>query len=134
MKIILLTALAMSISITSQASILKFNTIKKCQTYIKQEPLNVDVQEARDGQAQLVITHTLIKNEAPLKIQVKKVLPPPMNAGMPLKYVGQNDKTKESVTLSIGLAPLKVGKLTGKGATLYRDRQDDVQLLCMPVK
>jgi hypothetical protein len=134
MKTLLMSALVLIVSTTAQASILSFKTVTRCQTYTKQEPINIDVQEAQDGQAQLVIGHPLIKTEAPLKIQVKKVLPPPMNAGLPLKYIGQNDKTKESVTLSIGLAPLKVGKITGRGATLYRDRQDDVQMICTPVK
>jgi hypothetical protein len=134
MKTLLLASLILTISSGVQArSILVFRSVNKCQTYTKQEPVTVDVQEAQDGQAQLVIAYPL-KSDAPVKIQAKKILPPPMNAGGSLRYVGTNDVTKEAVTLALGIRPLKVGKLSGRGATLTLEKQDAIQLICTAVK
>ncbi|MBC7713444.1 MAG: hypothetical protein H7177_08895 [Rhizobacter sp.] len=134
MKTLLLAALVLSISAGAQArSILVFKSVNKCQTYTKQEPVTVDVQEAQDGQSQLVIAYPL-KGDAPVKIQTKKILPPPMNAGGSLRYVGKNDVTKENVTLALGIRPIKAGKLVGRGATLTLEKQDAIQLICTTVK
>lgn len=134
LKIILLSLLVLTISSGAEArSILVFKTVKNCQTYTKQGPVTVQVQEAQDGQAQLVIAYPL-KQDAALKVQVKKILPPTMNAGAPLKYVGKNEVTKESVSLAIGVRPIKVGKLTGRGATLNLEKQDVIELICSAVK
>lgn len=134
MKALLLATLILTISSGAQArSILVFKSVNKCQTYTKGEPVTVDVQEAQDGQAQLVIAYPL-KQDASLKVQVKKILPPPMSAGTPLKYVGKNEVTKEVVSLAIGVRPLKVGKLSGRGATLSLEKQDAISLICSAVK
>ena len=134
MKILLLASLVMAISSGVHArSILVFKTVNKCQTYTKQEPVTVEVQEAQDEQAQLIIVHPL-KLDAPVKVQAKRILPPPMNAGGSLKYVGKNEITKEEVTLALSISPLKVGKLVGRSATLTLEKQDAIQLICTTEK
>lgn len=131
MKTLLLAALVMTtISSVEARSILVFKSVNKCQSYKKGEPVVVDVQEAQDGQAQLVISNPL-SGEAALKVQVKKILPPPMNAGGSVKYVGTTDVTKENVTLQYnGVRPIKVGTKTGRSATLKREKLDNVELIC----
>lgn len=131
MKSLLLAVLVIStVSSVEARSILVFKSVNKCQSYKKQDALLVDVQEAQDGQAQLVITKPLSGEEA-VKVQVKKISPPPMNAGGSVKYVGKKDATKELVTLQYnGIRPIKVGKTVGRSATLIQERQDNVELIC----
>ena len=134
MKTLLLAVLVMSISAVEARSILTFKSVNKCQSYKKQDAVMVEVQEAQDGQSQLVITYPLT-TDAPLKIQTKKMLPPPMNAGGSVKYVGVNEVTKEAVTLAFnGVRPIKIGKVTGRSATLKLEKQDGVDLICTTVK
>lgn len=135
MKTLLLTALVMTLSAGAQArSILVFKSVNKCQSFKKSDALLVDVQEAQDGQAQLVITYPL-SSDAPLKVQVQKILPPPMNAGGSVKYVGKNEVTKEIITLAFkGVRPIKVGKVVGRAAVLIMEKQDNVELICSAVK
>lgn len=135
MKNLLLATLALTISAGAQArSILVFRTVTSCQTYTKQEPVTVQVQEAQDGQAQLVIANPL-KADSTVKIQVKKISPPPMMAGGTTKYVGKNEVTKENVTLQMGsVRPIKVGTKTGRAATLLLEKQDAINLICTAAK
>lgn len=134
MKTLLLAALVMTISSGVQArSILVFKTVNKCQSIKKQDAALVLVQEAQDGQAQLVISNPL-STDAALKVQVKKILPPPMNAGGSVKYVGTNATTKEVVTLAFkGIRPIKVGTVVGRAATLTLEKQDAIELICTSV-
>ena len=131
MKTLFLTAMVMTTIASAQArSILVFKSVNKCQSFKKHEALLVDVQEAQDGQAQLVISNPL-SGEAAQKVQVKKISPPPMNAGGSVKYVGTTDVTKETVTLQYnGIRPIKVGNTVGRSATLKREKQDNVDLIC----
>ena len=134
MKKLLLATIVLTLSAGAQArSILVFKTVMNCQTVTKQEPVIVDVKEAQDGQALLVIAYPL-KPGTIIKVLAKKILPPPMSAGTPLKYAGKNEITKENVTLSIGSRPMKVGKVTGKVASLQLEKQDKIDLLCSAVK
>jgi hypothetical protein len=136
MKTLLLTAIILSVTASVEArSILTFKTVTKCETYKKGEPKLVLIQEAQDGQSQLVISSPLIPTEEALKIQTKKISPPPMNAGGTVKYVGKNDITKEVVTLAFGsIRPIKVGKKVGRAALLIVEKQDNVELICTNVK
>lgn len=131
MKSLLLAALVMtSIASVEARSILVFKTVNICQSIKKQDALLIDVQEAQDGQSQLVIKNPL-SAEAPLKIQTKKIAPGPKNAGGDKKYVGTNAITKEVVTLQFnGVRPIKVGGILGRSATLKREKLDNVQLIC----
>ena len=131
MKTLTLAALLLStISFAEARSILVFKTVDKCNTFKKNETLLVLVQEAQDGQAQLVISNPLA-DEAPVKVQVKKYTPPPMNAGGSVSYSGKTEGSKETVTFEYnGLRPIKVGKISGRSATLKRERRDDVSLIC----
>ena len=134
MKSLLLAALILTISSGVQArSILVFRSVNKCQSFKKQDPILVDVQEAQDGQAQLVISNPL-STDAPVKIQAKKLLPPPMNAGGSIRYVGKNEVTKENVSLALGIRPIQVGSLKGRGATLTLEKQDAIEMICTTVK
>jgi hypothetical protein len=119
MKTLLLAVLVMSISAVEARSIQTFKSVNKYQSYKKQDVVMVEVQEAQDGQSQLVITYPLM-TDAPLKIQTKKILPPPMNAGGLIKYVGVNEVTKETIILVFnGVHPIKVGKGYGKKCNSY---------------
>lgn len=131
MKTLLIAFMAMTTIASVEArSLLVFKSVNKCQSIKRQDALLVDVQEAQDGQAQLVISNPL-SAEAPLKVQVKKISPPPMNAGGSVKYIGTTDVTKETVTLQFnGIRPIKVGKTVGRSATLKREKLDDVELIC----
>ncbi|MBC7428227.1 MAG: hypothetical protein H7336_06420 [Bacteriovorax sp.] len=134
MKSLLLTALVLTISSGVQArSILVFKSVNKCQSIKKQDAILVDVQEAQDGQAQLVISNPL-SSDAPVKIQTKKILPPPMNAGGSIRYAGKNEITKENVTLALGIRPIQVGTLKGRGATLSLEKKDEIQMICTAAK
>jgi len=131
MKTLTITALLMaSISFAEARSILVFKTVDTCNSYKKNESVLVLIQEAQDGQAQLVISNPLA-DEAPVKVQVKKFIPPPMSAGGSVSYSGKTDATKEAVSLSYnGVRPIKVGKITGRSATLKQERKDDIALIC----
>lgn len=136
MKSLLLAALVLSLSSGAQArSILVFKTVTKCETAQKVEgsEMKIDVQEAQDGQAQLVLN--LSSQEAPVKVQAKKILPPPMSAGMPLKYVGQDPETDAKVTLAIGTRPIKVGKVLGRASSITVEGMfSNLALVCSSVK
>lgn len=136
MKSLLLAALVMTIASGVEArSILVFSTTDKCQSIKKQDSVLVLIQAAQDGQTQLVISNPLAAGEAPLKIQTKKIVPPPMNAGGSVKYTGQNDVTKEVVTLAYnGVRPIKVGSIVGRSATLKQEKKDDIALICTSAK
>ena len=131
MKTLLMAVFVMSTIASVEArSILVFKTVNTCQSIKKQDALLVTVQEAQDGQSQIIIKNPL-SAEAALTVQTKKILPPPMNAGGDKKYVGTNAVTKEVVTLQFnGVRPIKVGKVTGRSATLKREKLDDVSLIC----
>lgn len=136
MKTLLMTALVLALSSGAQArSILVFKTVTKCETAQKVDgsELKVDIQEAQDGQAQLVLN--LSSQEAPIKVQAKKILPPPMSAGMPLKYVGNDPETGSKVTLAIGTRPIKVGKVTGRASSITAEGIfSNLALVCSSVK
>nr|BDT29361.1 hypothetical protein BHI3_28270 [Bacteriovorax sp. HI3] len=136
MKSVLMTALLLSLSAGAQArSILVFKTVTKCETAQKVEgsELKVDVQEAQDGQAQLVIN--LSGDDEAIKVQAKKILPPPMSAGTPLKYVGNDPKTHAQVTLAIGTRPIKVGKVTGRTSSITVEKLfSNLPMVCSSVK
>ncbi len=131
MKILTIAALlTTTISMAQARSLLVFKTVDKCQSYKRNESVLVLIQEAQDGQAQLVISNP-VADEAPVKVQVKKNTPPPMNAGGSVSYTGKTDTTKENVTLAYnGIRPIKVGKISGRPATLKREKLDDVSLIC----
>lgn len=130
MKSLLLALIALTIASGAQArSILTFKTVSTCQTYTKQEPVVVDVKEAQDGQSLLVIAYPL-KPGSITKVLAKKTVPPKMMAGGSTQYSGKTEESKESVTLSIGTRPLKVGKIVGRSATLKLERQDEISLIC----
>ncbi|MBY0413022.1 MAG: hypothetical protein K2Q18_02600 [Bdellovibrionales bacterium] len=136
MKTLLLSALILTISSGAQArSILTFKTVNKCQTYTKGEPVTVDIQEAQDGQAQLVIAYPL-KKEENTKVQVKKITPPKGLSGGSIKYVGKKGVTQENVTLTLtgAVTPIKIGKVFAKAATLSLEKQDEIKLACVAVK
>lgn len=135
MKSLLITALVMTtISFAEARSILVFKTVNTCQSIKKHETVLVLVQEAQDGQAQLVISNPL-SSDAALKVQVKKSTPPPMMAGGSVSYSGKTDVTKEVVSLKFnGVRPIKVGRVTGRSATLSREKLDDVALICSAAK
>ncbi|AUN99190.1 hypothetical protein DOM21_05025 [Bacteriovorax stolpii] len=136
MKSVLMAALLLSLSAGAQArSILVFKTVTKCETAQKVEgsELKVDVQEAQDGQAQLVIN--LSGDDEAIKVQAKKILPPPMSAGTPLKYVGSDPKTHAQVTLAIGTRPIKVGKVTGRTSSITVEKLfSNLPMVCSSVK
>lgn len=128
MKTLLLTAAVMVLSTGVEArSILVFKTTHNCISAIKESDAKVTIQEAQDGQTQLVLK--LSEQEEIVKVQTKKILPPPMSAGTPLKYKG--DKTE----LAIGTRPVKVGNITGRTASLtIEGRYDKLALVCSSVK
>lgn len=135
MKAILLTSLLLTLSATTQArSILVFKTVTKCETLTKVEgnEMAIDVQEAQDGQSQLVM-HLSTQDE-PIKIQAKKILPPPMSAGTPLQYVGKDPDSGAKVTLAISARPVKVGKVTGRLSQLTVKNLFDLDMICSSVK
>lgn len=119
MKALLLGTLVLTLSVNAHArSILVFKTVTQCETAqkVNGSEVKLDVQEAQDGQAQLVLN--LTNEDEPIKVQAKKILPPPMSAGTPLRYVGNDPKTHAQVSLAIGTRPIKVGKITGKASSL----------------
>ena len=136
MKSVLMAALLLSLSAGAQArSILVFKTVTKCETAQKVEgsEMKIDIQEAQDGQAQLVIN--LSGEDDVTKVQAKKILPPPMSAGMPLKYVGNDPKTHAQVALAIGTRPIKVGKVTGRASSITVEKLfSNLPLVCSSVK
>lgn len=112
--------MALTLSLSSQArSILVFNTVSKCETIqkVKNKEVLVDIQEAQDGQSQLVIT---FEGQQEQKIQVRKMIAPRMAAGSPTRYVGKDIGTDNNVVLAIsaGTAPVKVGKTVGRRSSL----------------
>jgi hypothetical protein len=136
MKALLLAALALSISSGAQArSILVFKTISSCEAVekVSGQDIKIDIQEAQDGQSQLVLK--LASQAEVVKIQTKKILPPPMSAGTPLKYEGVDPETNGKTTLAIGARPIKVGKIVGKAATITAEgRFTNLKLVCAAVK
>lgn len=136
MKTLLLAALALSISTGVQArSILVFKTVTTCENAEKRPEgsVKIDIQEAQDGQSQLVLK--LASQKDVVKTQTKKILPPPMSAGTPLKYEGTDPETNGKTTLAIGTRPIKVGKITGRAATITTEgRFTNLKLVCSFVK
>ena len=132
MKTLLLAATVMVLSTGAQArSILVFKTTSNCISAVKESDAKVTIQEAQDGQTQLVLK--LSVQEDIVKVQTKKILPPPMSAGTPLKYKG-SDKGA-NVELVMGTRPVKVGSVTGRSATLTIDgRYEKLALVCSSVK
>ncbi len=132
MKALLLAALALSISSGAHArSILVFKTVRSCENIEKRAEgsVKIDIQEAQDGQSQLVLK--LESQKDVIKTQTKKILPPPMMAGMPLKYEGTDPETNGKTTLAIGVRPLKVGKVVGRAATITTEgRFTNLKLIC----
>ena len=130
MKSLLITALVMTtISFAEARSILVFRTVNTCKSINNDENVLILVQEAQDGQAQLVISNPK------LRVQVKKITPPARMAGGSVVYSGKTDETQENVTLKFnGTRPIKVGKVTGRSATLSREKLDDVALICSAAK
>ncbi len=136
MKTLLLAALVLTISTGAQArSILVFKTVTACETAEKVagNEVKIDIQEAQDGQSQLVLK--LSTQKEVVKVQTKKILPPPMSAGTPLKYEGTDPETNGKTTLAIGTRPIKVGKVVGRAATITTEgRFTNLKLVCASVK
>lgn len=136
MKALILAALVLTITTGAQArSILVFKTVTKCETAEKVDgsEMLISVQEAQDGQSQLILE--LSGQETPVVVQTKKILPPPMSAGTPLKYVGKDLESGSIVTLAIGTRPIKVGKVTGRSASITVEGLfEKLALVCSSVK
>lgn len=131
MKTLLFLILILTFSETKAAQAGRFTSVKKCQTYIKgEEPLVIDVQEAKNDDAKLIIKYPL-RQEPSFTVLAKKILPPDIRTGVRLlKYIGTNVVTKEKVMLAIGTKPFSVGSLNGNGGTLSLERQEVIQLIC----
>lgn len=130
MKALLLTAtLVLSFQAAEARSILTFKPALKCESYSQTKRVaTVDVHLAQDGQARLLIN---LKSED-LKLDAfgKRILPPPMSAGTPVRYVGIDRETNIEAELSVGLRPMKVGKTTGRAATLVLKNRSELPLIC----
>ena len=128
MKTFILSALLLGTVSANARSILVFKTTLNCQTYSAQAAATVDIQEAQDGQSRLLVD---LKNEK-LKLEIvgKKILPPRMMAGGATRYVGKDAKTNIEGELTLGVRPMKVGKLVGRAARLELKNRSELNLVC----
>lgn len=134
MKAFLLSALVLSISTGVQArSILMFNKTHDCTSAVAGKSQgSVEVSEAADGQAKLVIS---LAGEANKIVTFgKKITPPKMMAGGSTRYVTKAFDSNLEATLSFGARPIKVGKIVGKAAKLVIAGHSDLSLVCAAVK
>lgn len=125
MKVLVMAALFVGISEAASArSILTFKTVRECVTAEnpKKSEVIVTVQEAADGQSQLIVEFTGEEADT-VVVQTKKIVPPPMMAGGTIRYVGKvKDLGNADITLAIGLRPIKVGKFVGRASSLTIDQ------------
>ncbi len=130
---ILLAILALVAGSQAASSILTYKNTYKCETAnkVSGSELLVDVQEAQDGQSQLIMTMSV--KEKPLKVQTKKTVPPPMMAGGSTVYETRDSKAADQIKLSIGIRPVKVRNLVGKTSKLtVKGLFDDLAMVCFP--
>lgn len=137
MKSLIFTFALLTLSAGVEArSILRFETVRKCVTAENpaKSELIVEVQEAQDGQAQLIVTFTQDNDVA--FVQAKKILPPPMSAGTPLRYEGKiAELNGKAITLAISARPIKSGKFVGKASSVSIDQLlSNLPMICMNVK
>lgn len=132
MKALLLSALVLSLSSGVQArSILVFKKTHDCSPAVAgKSQASVEVSEAADGQARLVISVAGEKITA----YGKKITPPKMMAGGTTRYVVSDSKTNTEAVLAFGAMPIKVGKIVGKKATLDIKGHSESVLVCAAVK
>lgn len=138
MKALLFT-LALGVVATGAAearSILTFKTVYKC--VLADAPLSdelvINVQEAQDGQSQLVVK--FLEDREASKIQTVKILPPPMMAGGSIKYEGRfTGMAGQLTTLAITSRPRNVEGVKGRAASFTVDQLfDKLPMICTFVK
>lgn len=134
----LLLALAVSLvtGVAEARSILTFKTVYKC--VLADAPLSdelvINVQEAQDGQSQLVVK--FLEDRDAAKIQTKKILPPPMMAGGSVRYEGRfTGMAGQFTSLAITSRPRSVDGVKGRGAAFTVDQLfDKLPMICTFVK
>lgn len=133
---IALSLLVLLSGATEARSLLVFKTVSNCvsEENPKESPVTINVQEAQDGQAQMIVHFD--GDEASEAVQAKKIIPPKGMAGAPLKYQGKIKGISNSdITLAISVRPIKVGKIVGRSSSLTIDGLlDRLPMICVSAK
>lgn len=133
----LIIALALMTTMTAEArSILTFKPVYKCvlADAPKSDELVITVNEAQDGQSQLVVKFA--QDAKPTFITTKKMIPPPMMAGGSIRYVGKfTSLNNKATTLAITSRPLRVEGVVGRSSSFTVDQLfDRLKMICTFVK
>ncbi len=115
---------------------LRFTPVYKCvlADAPKSDELVITVNEAQDGQSQLVVKFA--QDAKPSVITTKKILPPPMMAGGSIRYEGKfTDLNNKATSLSISSLPLRVEGIVGRKSSFTVDQLfDKLGMLCSFLK